>query len=178
MARKTGKRPISDKSDLPDPCSQEIGAIAKHRARKKTSATEVQARNKLHTRLLRAYITAHTIVVCAQQVHKENRHTSAQEHVTGRSQGCAKANCCMQSSNMQCTHKSVEKLKTKRNVRRRNQLKCSQMEILLRRDRMFWITSGPGQSGIDNIQRVGKWPSWSWWWWCSSNFLSGSMLDG
>ena len=54
------------------------------------------------------------------------------------------------------------------------------MEILLRRDRMFWITSGPGQSGIDNIQRVGKWPSWSWWWWWwfSSNFLSGSILDG
>ena len=112
MARKPGKRPISDKSDLPDLCSQEIGAIAKHRARKKTSATEVPARNKLHTQLLRAYITAHTI--CAQLVLKQNRHTSAQEHVTGRSQRCAKANCSMQSSNMQCTHKSVEKLKTKR----------------------------------------------------------------
>ena len=132
MARKTGKRPISDKSDLPDLCSQEIGAIAKHRARKKTSATEVPARNKLHTRLLRAYITAHTIVVCTQLVHKQNRHTSAQEHVTGRSQGCAKANCCVHSSNMQCTHKSFEKLKTKRNVQRRNQTKWSQMEILLR----------------------------------------------
>ena len=50
--------------------------------------------------------------------------------------------------------------------------------MIRRQRRIFWITMGPGQSGMYMIHLVGRWPSW---WYCplQGGFsTSGSILKG